>query len=137
MTVGVLVLAELDPAARARLGNREEGLLDDATAAVRPVLEAIRREGDAAVLRFLHDVDGVDLTADRLIVDPAVVEAAAASIPADLVGAMAHTVRNLERYHRAQLLDEFALEVEPGVTIGERFPAVRAAGCYVPFGTDI
>jgi histidinol dehydrogenase len=137
MTAGVLVLAELDPAARARLGNRAEGLMDDATAAVRPVLERIRRDGDAAVLAFLREVDGVELTADRLIVEPAVVDAAAASIPAELVAAMAHTARNLERYHRAQLLDEFAIEVEPGVVVGERFPAVRAAGCYVPFGTAI
>jgi histidinol dehydrogenase len=122
MTAGVLVLAELDPAARARLGNRAEGLMDDATAAVRPVLERIRRDGDAAVLAFLREVDGVELTADRLIVEPAVVDAAAASIPAELVAAMAHTARNLERYHRAQLLDEFAIEVEPGVVVGERLP---------------
>jgi len=135
MTVEVLVLAELDAGARARLGNRAEGLLDDATAAVRPVLERIRRDGDDAVLGFLRDVDGVELTAEQLIVGDAVIEAAAASVPADLVQAMAHSVRNLERYHRAQLLDEFAIEVEPGVTVGEWFPPVRAAGCYVPFGT--
>ena len=137
MPVPVVVLAELDDHARAALGNRAEGLRDDATAAVLPVLERIRHGGDAAVLEFLRDVDGVELTADRLIVDDATIAAAAASIPPDLVGAMAHTVRNLERYHRAQLIEEFAIEVEPGVTVGERFPAVRAAGCYVPFGTAI
>jgi histidinol dehydrogenase len=137
MTIPVLVLDELDAAARERLGNRAEGLRDDATAAVLPVLERIRHGGDAAVVAFLRDVDGVELTADRLIVDQATIAAAAASVPADLVEAMAHTVRNLERYHRAQLLEEFAIEVEPGVTVGERFPAVRAAGCYVPFGTAI
>jgi histidinol dehydrogenase len=137
MSVPVVVLADLDAAARAALGNRAEGLRDDATAAVLPVLERIRRNGDAAVLEFLRDVDGVALTADQLIVDEGTIAAAAASVPADLVGAMAHTVRNLERYHRAQLLEEIAIEVEPGVTVGERFPAVRAAGCYVPFGTAI
>ena len=137
MPVPVVVLADLDDRAREALGNRAEGLRDDATAAVLPVLERIRRDGDAAVLEFLRDVDGVELTADQLIVDEGTIAAAAASVPADLVGAMAHTVRNLERYHRAQLIEEFAIEVEPGVTVGERFPAVRAAGCYVPFGTAI
>jgi histidinol dehydrogenase len=137
MTIPVLVLDELDAAARARLGNRAEGLHDDATAAVLPVLEAIRHGGDAAVLAFLRDVDGVDLSEEQLMVEPATIAAASASVPADLVQAMAHTARNLERYHRAQLLEEFAIEVEPGVTVGERFPAVRAAGCYVPFGTAI
>jgi histidinol dehydrogenase len=137
MSVPVLVLAELDDRVRAALGNRAEGLHAAATAAVLPVLERIRRRGDEAVLEFLRDVDGVETTADRLIVDDATVAAAAASVPADLVSAMAHTVRNLERYHRAQLIDEFAIEVEPGVTVGERFPPVRAAGCYVPFGTAI
>jgi histidinol dehydrogenase len=137
MSVPVAVLADLDERARAALGNRAEGLHDDATAAVRPVLERIREHGDAAVLEFLRDIDGVELTADRLIVDEGTINAAAASVPADLVGAMAHTVRNLERYHRAQLVEEFAIEVEPGVVVGERFPPVRAAGCYVPFGTAI
>ena len=137
MAFPVVVLAELDERAREALGNRAEGLRDDATAAVLPVLERIRRGGDAAVLEFLRDVDGVELTADQLIVDEGTIAAAAASVPADLVGAMAHTARNLERYHRAQLIEEYAIEVEPGVTVGERFPAVRAAGCYVPFGTAI
>lgn len=137
MTIPVLRLDELDATARAALGNRAEGLRDDATAAVLPVLERIRHGGDAAVLDFLRTVDGVELTADRLIVDDATIAAAAAAVPAELVEAMAHTVRNLERYHRAQLLEEFAIEVEPGVVVGERFPAVRAAGCYVPFGTAI
>jgi histidinol dehydrogenase len=137
MTIPVLVLDELDGAARERLGNRAEGLRDDATAAVLPVLERIRHGGDAEVLAFLQEIDDVELTADRLIVGEATIAAAAASVPADLVEAMAHTARNLERYHRAQLLEDFAIEVEPGVTVGERFPAVRAAGCYVPFGTAI
>ena len=82
MPVPVVVLAELDDRARAALGNRAEGLRDDATAAVLPVLERIRRDGDAAVLEFLRDVDGVELTADRLIVDEATIAAAAASVPA-------------------------------------------------------
>ena len=137
MRVPVLVLADLGDRAREALGNRAEGLRDDATAAVLPVLESIRRRGDAAVLEFLRDVDGVELTADQLVVGAATIAAAATAVPADLVQAMAHTVRNLERYHRAQLIAEFAIEVEPGVTVGERFPPVRAAGCYVPFGTAI
>jgi histidinol dehydrogenase len=132
-----VVLADLDDGARAALGNRAEGLRDDATAAVLPVVERIRHGGDAAVLEFLRNVDGVELTADRLIVDGTTIAAAAASVPASLVEAMAHTARNLERYHRAQLVEDFAIEVEPGVTVGERFPAVRAAGCYVPFGTAV
>jgi len=97
MTIPVLVLDELDAAARARLGNRAEGLHDDATAAVLPVLEAIRHGGDAAVLAFLRDVDGVDLSEEQLIVEPATIAAASASVPADLVQAMAHTARNLVR----------------------------------------
>ncbi len=137
MAVPVVVLADLDDRARAALGNRAEGLRDDATAAVLPVLERIRHGGDAAVLDFLRAVDGVELTADQLVVGDATIAAAAASVPAGLVQAMAHTVRNLRRYHEAQLVEEFAIEVEPGVTVGERFPAVRAAGCYVPFGTAI
>ncbi len=137
MTFPIVELAALDADRRAALGNRADQPATDYGAAVRPVIERIRDRGDEAVVEFMREVDGVRVPLDRLVMSPADVEAAALSVPADLREAMAHTVRNLERYHRAQLQDDFELEVEPGVVIGERFPPLRAAGCYVPFGTAI
>jgi histidinol dehydrogenase len=137
VTVAIVTLDRLAPAARAALGNRGDGLLADATAAVAPVLERIRRDGDAAIVAFLRDVDGVDVPADRFLVPPAVIDAAIAALPVRLRAALDRTIANVERYHRAQLVEDFELEVEPGVVVGERFPAVRAAGLYVPFGTAI
>jgi histidinol dehydrogenase len=137
VTVAIVTLDRLAPAARAALGTRGDGLLADATAAVAPVLERIRRDGDAAIVAFLRDVDGVDVPADRFLVPPAVIDAAIAALPVRLRAALDRTIANVERYHRAQLVEDFELEVEPGVVVGERFPAVRAAGLYVPFGTAI
>ena len=51
--------------------------------------------------------------------------------------AMARTIRNLERFHRRQLIEEFGSEVEPGVaSASASCPSPRPA-CYVPFGKAV
>ena len=135
--IAIVDLAIVDDATRRRLHNRAEGLHADASAAVAPVLERVRRDGDAAVCAFLREVDGIDLEPDRLIVEPSALAAAAERVPVELHAALRRTVANLERYHGAQLEQPFEIEIEPGVVIGERFPAVRAAGVYVPFGKAV
>ncbi len=135
MSVPIVHLATLDRSQRTRIGNRDTERLVEPSAVVAPVLSAIREGGDEAVSGFLRAVDHVELAADRFIVERASLDEAVAALDPALRAAMDHTARNLERYHRAQLVEDFALEVEPGVVIGERFPPVRAAGLYVPFGT--
>jgi histidinol dehydrogenase len=137
VNVPIVDLGALGPAARAALGNRSEQPAADYRGIVRPVLERVRDEGDAAIAAFMRDVDGVDVPPERFVMAEDDIARAAASVPDDLLAAFAHTVRNLERYHRAQLDDDFELEVEPGVVVGDRHVAMRAAGCYVPFGTAI
>jgi histidinol dehydrogenase len=136
-TVPVLELAALTPQARALLVNRPLPAAADVAADVARILAQVRSDGDAAIVAFLHAVDGVALERERLVVDEDVLARAEASLPAPLRAAMKRTVANLERFHEAQRPHDFALEVEPGVTVGERFLPVRAAGLYVPFGSAV
>jgi histidinol dehydrogenase len=132
-----VTLADLDADTRARLGNRAVGLRDDATAPTRAVVDAVRRDGDAAITAFLRRIDGVELEPERFVVEPAVADRAVATLPVALAAAMRRTVRNLEAFHTAQRPQPFTIEVEPGVLIGERLVPVAAAGGYVPFGKAI
>ncbi len=133
----VLTLATLDAERRAALVTRAASRLDDAAAVVAPVLADIRRHGDEAVERFLREVDRAAVPPSRFVVEPDVVADAPRAVPPDLLAAMRRTVVNLERFHRAQAPRPWEEELEPGVTVGERFPPLASAGLYVPFGKAV
>ena len=135
--LAILQLDGLGGAERRRLTERGAADLSRATAAVAPVLAAIRDEGDVAIARFLRDVDGVDLAPARFRLTADEIAAARASLPAELEAAFARTIGNLEVFHRHQLASDWEQEVEPGVVIGERILPVAAAGVYVPFGKAV
>ena len=135
--LAILQLDGLGVAERRRLAERGAADLSRATAAVAPVLEAIRTEGDAAIARFLRDVDGVELDPARFRLTADEIAAARAGLQPELAAAFARTIRNLEVFHRRQLAADWEQEVEPGVVIGERILAVAAAGVYVPFGKAV
>ncbi len=135
--VPVLELSALTPDARALLIERALPASGDVAAVVAGVIEQVRREGDSAVVAFLRDVDRTAVDRSRLIVGEDALDAAAAGLAPGLSAAMRRTVTNLEQFHEAQRPRDFTLEVEPGVTVGERFLPAHAAGLYVPFGTAI
>ena len=136
-TLSVLTLAELARDERSRLVERRLPANADVDERVRLVVERVRSGGDRAVVDFLREVDGVELTPDRLVVDTDTLDAAERSLQPELRAAMERTIRNLERFHGAQRPHDFSLEVEPGVVVGERFLPVHAAGLYVPFGSAV
>ncbi len=137
MTLPVLDLDRIDAARRETLRLRGQDRLDDAGAVVAPTLERLRAGGDEAVCAFLAEVDGVHLDPGRLIVEPGVAEQALDAVPPSLLTAMRRTVRNLERFCAAQREDDWELELEPGVVVGERFVPLGAAGLYVPHGKAV
>lgn len=68
-------LAKLDDAARAELLKRSETDLSGFIEKVKPIIEAVRTEGDAALVRFARDLDKAE-------VDPASIKATEAEFDA-------------------------------------------------------
>jgi histidinol dehydrogenase len=108
-----------DPRLRASIGE----LIDD-----------VRERGDAAVCDALARHDGITVEPDGLritddefsqaIVDPAVDDA--------IDDAIAH----LRAFNEQQLsrTTDWSFEVEPGLTVGEKFTPVSSAGLFTPSG---
>ncbi len=59
-------LATLDAGARAKLLQRSEIDLSAITERVKPIIEAVARDGDEALARFGREFDGASVSADRL-----------------------------------------------------------------------
>jgi histidinol dehydrogenase len=106
----------------------------DVDAAVAGVIEAVRGEGVAALLRFSKAFDGVALTEADLRVSEAEITAGAAACPPDVRAALAFAAGRIRDYHRRLLPAGGAFTDPAGVSLGWRWTAVDAVGVYVPGG---
>ena len=102
--------------------------------AVAEILANVRARGDAAVLEYTARFDRLTLTAAALRIGADEIEAAAASIPAELAAALDLAAERIEAFHRAQLPRDLRMTDAAGVTMGMRWGALDAVGLYVPGG---
>jgi len=121
-------LKRLDRLVKGRLG--EHGV----EAAVRPIVEAVARRGDAAVIEFTRKFDEVTLTAGRMRVPEAEINGAMEAVSPKLLRALKAAKRNIEEYHRRQRRASWTIRARSGAVLGERIVPLRRVGVYVPGG---
>jgi len=101
---------------------------------VSDIIAAVRARGDAALIDYTARFDRQTLTPDRLRISSAEIDAAVASIPSELAGALDLAARRIEVFHQAQLPQDLRMTDAAGVTMGMRWTALDAVGLYVPGG---
>ena len=106
----------------------------DLREAVAAILADIRARGDAALIECTARFDHVDLTADRLRLTGAEIDAAVAAVPAELHAALDLAAGRIEAFHRAQTPRDLETRDAAGLTLGLRWTALDAVGLYVPGG---
>jgi histidinol dehydrogenase len=102
--------------------------------AVADIIAAVRDRGDAAVIEYTARFDRQVLTADRLRISTAEIDAAVASIPTELAAALDLAAGRIEAFHWAQVPADLRMTDAAGVTMGMRWNALDAVGLYVPGG---
>ena len=101
----------------------------------RPIIDAVRQEGDAALLRFAKAYDGVSASQMSIRAEESEFADALSQVPAEVIRAIKHAVGNVRRFHEAQKPEEMWLkEIEPGVWVGDRHVPIDSVACYVPRG---
>lgn len=106
--------------------------LDRAERVVAPILEAVRRGGDAALRRYARRLDGPGT--DSLVVEAGEMERSFAALSAELRHALRTARRRIERYAREQLPRARSFQAGPGVRLGQIVRPLDSAGVYVPAG---
>jgi histidinol dehydrogenase len=128
-------LADLDDAGYAALLRRSEADLSGFIEKVGPILEAVRQEGDAALVRFARDLDKADLDASRLKASEAEFDAAFDKVDAEVIEAIRFGIDNIRRFHEEQKPEAMWLkEMRPGAYAGDRYTPIRSVALYVPRG---
>ena len=106
--------------------------VEAATHAVRPIVDAVRGRGAAAVREATLRFDGVEL--GELRVPASVLAGALDRIEEDVLAALTESVRRVRLVHEAQRPAETRVQVVPGATVTRRQLPVDRVGLYVPGG---
>lgn len=128
-------LATLDADARAALLKRSETDLSVFIEKVRPIVEAVRVEGDEALARFGRELDKADITPDRLKATEEEFDVAFKAVEPEVIDSIRFGISNIRTFHEEQAPEPMWLkEVRPGAFAGDRWTPIQSAALYVPRG---
>lgn len=102
-------------------------------AAVLEILQAVKKEGDTAVLRFTEQFDRIRLDAIR--VTEAEFHQAFEELDPSVLAAIREAAANIRDYHSRQLRQSWMTTRESGTMLGQLIRPLQRVGLYVPGGT--
>ena len=129
-------LVSIDSKGYEALLRRSESDLSFFTDKVKPIIEAVRTEGDAALVRYGRDFDGAEpLTEATLKASEAEFDAAFDCVENDVVAAIRHGIENIRIFHEEQKPEPMWFkEIKPGAFAGDRYTPIQSVALYVPRG---
>ncbi len=116
-----------------QLLERPDNGLEDVYDTARGILDDIKRNGDAALIKYTRMFDGVDL--DTLEVSQTEIDEACMAVDSDLKDAILIAKQNIETFHQSQKTQREVVETMPGVRCWQKSVAIEKVGLYIPGGT--
>lgn len=107
--------------------------LSELNATVKRVLDDVKAHGDAAVKRYEHQFDHVEL--DDLAVSEAEIDEAMQLISPELKASLELAHHNISVFHEAQRFEGQKIETAPGVVCWQKSVPIEKVGLYIPGGT--
>ncbi|RLI89030.1 MAG: histidinol dehydrogenase [Candidatus Altiarchaeales archaeon] len=111
--------------------------LNEVLALVRGILENVEERGDSALINYSKKFDNFDLTKENIRVSNEEIKKAHSRVNEKLLKALKHAHRNITRFHEGQMRrigEEWDIEIEKGVIVGERVTPIENIGAYIPGG---
>jgi histidinol dehydrogenase len=128
----VKILQAKDRARVEALFRRRRMRLEKAVAVVGPILEAVRRRGDAALVEYARRFDGLR---DRTVaVRPAELARAAAGLPEDFRRSVEQASGHIWEYCHMQMPRTWRKRVRAGLSLGQIVRPLDSVAAYIPGG---
>ena len=121
---------EFDKLSPDEILNRDIQAEEDVSAAVDTVLAEVRAKGDAALFAYTERFDGVALTDLQVSEDE--IEAAWATLDPDFIKTLEMAAENIRQFHQLQVHQDFKLEKDGGIVMGQRYTPIEKVGICVP-----
>jgi histidinol dehydrogenase len=128
-------LSKISRETYAKLLHRTETDLSDFEAKVKPIIAAVRAEGDEALARFARDFDKAPVKAHDIAATEADFARAEKTLDKKTRDAMEYAAVSIKKFHEDQKPEEMWLhEIRPGAFAGDRTSAIPSVACYIPRG---
>jgi histidinol dehydrogenase len=128
-------LPELSAAQRKALLTRTETDLSTFIEKVKPIIHAVRTEGDVALARFAQLFDKAPVQPGAIAATEADFAQAERTLNPEMREAMNFAAESIIQFHKAQMPEaSWQKELRPGVFAGDRTTPVPSVACYVPRG---
>jgi histidinol dehydrogenase len=102
---------------------------------VREIIDDVRTEKDAALIKYTKKFDGVTLKAGEIKVTSKEINDAYKSVSDNYLKTLKTAIKNITAYHKRQKADEWFETLPDDVVLGMRNIPIDSAGVYVPCGT--
>lgn len=127
--------SKLDAAGKAALIRRSEADLSFFLEKAKPIIEAVKTEGDAALVRFAREFDKSDVKPGALKVTEAEFDVAFDMVEKEVIEAIEFGITNIRHFHEEQKPEAMWLkEMRPGAFAGDRYTPIRSVALYIPRG---
>jgi histidinol dehydrogenase len=135
MTIRLHDLSKMTRAERDALLKRTEADLSSYEEKVKPIIEAVRTEGDAAIARFAQAFDKAPVNADEIAATEEDFAHAEKTLDPKVREALEFMAVSIRRFHEDQKPEQMWFhEIRPGVFAGDRTTPIPSVACYVPRG---
>lgn len=112
--------------------KRKSARLEEAEGIVRPILEAVRKRGDKALLEYARKFDAFERKSVRI--PQAELDAAAKRLAPAFRNAVKTASANIRAYARTQMPAERHAETSPGIRLGQIVRPLDTVAAYIPSG---
>jgi len=135
--LAVIRWGDADESRRQRLlGRGIEKIFDPALqASIREIVEDVRDNGDAAVVRALQRFDGCEVAPGQLRVSDDEFDRARDGLATEVLEAAREAIANIRAFNEYATRErEWRTEIRPGLVVGERLTPIASAGLFIPSG---
>jgi histidinol dehydrogenase len=113
-----------------RLLARKAARFTEAETIVRPILDAVRKRGDRALMEYARQFDGLDRKSVRVPER----ELKAAAVSEEFRAAVQTASANIRAYAERQMPKEWTAQIRPGVRLGQVVRPLDTVAAYIPSG---
>ena len=115
--------------------KRSQADINSVLTTVSDILNDVRENKDNAVKAYTAKFDKADL--DDLKVSEEEIKKAYDELDDELIKALKSASANIEKFHKAQIPEEWEMDVIPGITAGQIIRPINSVGCYIPGGRAV
>ena len=102
---------------------------------VDPIISNVKRNGDKAVIRYANEFD--KFTGSTIKVSKRELSEVERKISKELKRAIKISAKNITKFHRKQIPDNYLIEMEKGVVCGRKYEPIENVGLYIPGGSAV